>query len=89
MTRGWLGVYIQPLTPEAAENLGLSGRRGALVSDVTSGGPAEKAGIHSGDVIVGFDGKEIKDEHELPQAVALDEAGEDRERAADPGREGD
>ena len=75
MTRGWLGVYIQPLTPEAAENLGISGRRGALVSDVTSGGPAEKAGIRSGDVIVGFNGKEIKDEHELPQVVASTKPG--------------
>ena len=70
VTRGWLGVYIQRLTPEAAENLGLSGRHGALVSDVTSGGPAEKAGIRSGDVIVAFNGKEIRDEHDLPQAVA-------------------
>jgi serine protease Do len=70
VTRGWLGVYIQRLTPEAAENLGLSGRHGALVSDVTSGGPAEKAGIRSGDVIVAFNGKEIRDEHELPQSVA-------------------
>jgi serine protease Do len=70
VTRGWLGVYIQRLTPEAAENLGISGRRGALVSDVTSGGPAEKAGIRTGDVIVAFNGKEIKDEHDLPQAVA-------------------
>jgi serine protease Do len=75
VTRGWLGVYIQPLTPDAAENLGLTGRRGALVSDVTSGGPAEKAGIRSGDVIVGFNGKEIRDEHELPQAVALTKPG--------------
>ena len=75
VTRGWLGVYIQPLTPDAAENLGLSGRRGALVSDVTSGGPAEKAGIRSGDVIVGFNGKEIRDEHELPQAVAVTKPG--------------
>ncbi|MHB1011405.1 MAG: DegQ family serine endoprotease [Desulfobacteria bacterium] len=71
VTRGWLGVYIQPLTPETAESLGISGRHGALVSDVTSGGPAAKAGIRSGDVIVGFNGKEIRDEHELPQAVAL------------------
>ncbi|MFA6147352.1 MAG: DegQ family serine endoprotease [bacterium] len=70
VTRGWLGVYIQRLTPEAAENLGLSGRHGALVSDVTSGGPAEKAGIRSGDVIVAFNGKEIRDEHDLPQIVA-------------------
>jgi serine protease Do len=75
VTRGWLGVYIQPLTPDAAENLGISGRRGALVSDVTSGGPAEKAGIRSGDVIVGFNGKEIRDEHELPQAVASTKPG--------------
>jgi len=75
VTRGWLGVYIQPLTPDAAESLGISGRRGALVSDVTSGGPAEKAGIRSGDVIVGFDGKEIRDEHELPQVVALTKPG--------------
>ena len=75
VTRGWLGVYIQRLTPEAAENLGLSGRSGALVSDVTSGGPAEKAGIRSGDVIVGFNGKEIRNEHDLPQAVASTKPG--------------
>ena len=75
MTRGWLGVYIQRLTPETAESLGIPGRRGALVSDVTSGGPAEKAGIRSGDVIVGFNGKEINDEHDLPQAVALTKPG--------------
>lgn len=75
VTRGWLGVYIQPLTPEAAEGLGIPDRRGALVSDVTSGGPAEKAGIRSGDVIVSFDGKEIRDEHDLPQVVALTKPG--------------
>ena len=75
VTRGWLGVYIQRLTPEAAENLGLPGRQGALVSDVTSGGPAEKAGIRSGDVIVAFNGKEIRDEHELPQTVASTKPG--------------
>ena len=60
----------QKLTPEAAESLGIAGRNGALVSDVTSGGPAEKAGIRSGDVIVAFNGKEIRDEHDLPQIVA-------------------
>jgi len=75
VTRGWLGVYIQRITPEAAENLGLADRRGALVSDVTSGGPAEKAGIRSGDVIVAFDGKEVKDEHELPSIVAATKPG--------------
>jgi serine protease Do len=75
VTRGWLGVYIQRLTPEAAENLGIAGRHGALVSDVTSGAPAEKAGIRSGDVIVAFNGKEIRDEHDLPQAVASTKPG--------------
>jgi len=75
VTRGWLGVYIQRLTPEAAESLGLAGKRGALVSDVTSGGPAEKAGIRSGDVITAFNGKEIRDEHDLPQAVASTKPG--------------
>ncbi len=75
VTRGWLGVYIQRLTPEAAENLGIAGRRGALVSDVTSGAPAEKAGIRSGDVIVAFNGKEVRDEHDLPQAVASTKPG--------------
>jgi serine protease Do len=75
VTRGWLGVYIQRLTPETAESLGIPGRQGALVSDVTSGGPAEKAGIRSGDVIVGFDGKEVRDQHDLPQIVALTKPG--------------
>jgi len=70
VTRGWLGVYIQRLTPEVAEKLGVPGKGGALVSDVTKDGPAEKAGIRSGDVIVAFNGKEIRDEHELPAVVA-------------------
>jgi len=75
VTRGWLGVYIQPLSPDVAEKLGIKDRRGALVSDVTKDGPAEKAGIRSGDVIVAFNGKEIKDEHELPAAVAATKPG--------------
>jgi len=75
VTRGWLGVYIQRLTPDVAEKLGVPGKRGALVSDVTKDGPAEKAGIKSGDVILAFNGKEIKDEHELPAAVASTQPG--------------
>jgi len=75
VTRGWLGVYIQRLSPDVAENLGVAGKQGALVSDVTKGGPAEKAGIRSGDVIVAFDGKEIRDEHELPALVAVTKPG--------------
>ncbi len=75
VTRGWLGVYIQRLTPEMAESLHISGRKGALVADVTRDGPAEKAGIRSGDVIVEFDGKTVSDEHDLPQIVATTRPG--------------
>jgi serine protease Do len=70
VTRGWLGVYIQTLTAEMAESLNVPGKKGALVADVTKDGPAEKAGIRSGDVIVSFDGKDVNDQHELPQMVA-------------------
>jgi serine protease Do len=75
VTRGWLGVYIQRLTPEMADSLNIPGRKGALVADVTKDGPAEKAGIRSGDVIVAFNGKEVSDEHELPQVVATTKPG--------------
>ena len=61
---------IQKITPELKEKLDLKDDKGALVADVTSGGPAEKAGIKRGDVIVSFDGKEIKEMNELPYVVA-------------------
>jgi serine protease Do len=70
VTRGWLGVAIQQVTPELAESFGLEEPRGALVAEVTTGGPAEKIGIERGDVIVEFNGKEVKDQHELPGMVA-------------------
>ncbi len=70
VTRGYLGVLIQKVTPEIAESLGLDRPRGALVADVTKGGPAEKAGVKVGDVIVEFDGKEIRDSNDLPIIVA-------------------
>jgi serine protease Do len=69
VVRGWLGVMIQKITPELKEKLGLKDEHGALVSDVTPGGPAEKAGIKRGDVIVSFDGKEIREMRDLPQIV--------------------
>ncbi len=75
VTRGWLGVYIQRLTPDMADALHVPGKKGALVADVTNDGPAEKAGIKSGDVIVSFDGKAVEDEHELPQIVASTKPG--------------
>jgi serine protease Do len=70
VVRGWLGVMIQKITPELKEKLNLKDEKGALVADVTKGGPAEKAGIERGDVIVSFDGKDIKEMRELPFIVA-------------------
>src|SRR6202043_636336 len=59
VSRGWLGVQIQEVTPAIAKNLALPGDHGALVADVTKGGPAEKAGVQPGDVIESFGGQEI------------------------------
>ena len=73
--RGWLGVLVQQITPEIAESLHLSQPEGALVSDVTPGGPADKAGIKRGDVIVGFDGNKIDDMPDLPKTVATNKPG--------------
>jgi serine protease Do len=70
VTRGWLGVGVQEITPELAKSFGMKEAKGALVSQVTSGSPAEKAGIEQGDVIVAFDGKELANSKELPQWVA-------------------
>ena len=68
--RGWLGVRIQTVTDEIADSLGLKETRGALVASVTKGGPAEKAGFEAGDIIVSFNGKDIKEMRELPRIVA-------------------
>ena len=68
--RGWLGVMIQKITPDLKNKLALKDVKGALVADVTSGGPAEKAGIQRGDVIVSFDHKKIDEMKELPYIVA-------------------
>jgi serine protease Do len=70
VTRGWLGVMIQKVTPDIAETLGLSEAKGALVADVVKEGPAEQAGLKQGDVIVEYDGKPINDSAELPLLVA-------------------
>jgi len=69
VTRGWLGVSIQPITPELAKTFGLKQASGALVSDVVDGSPAEKAGVKQGDVIVEFNGKKVKSSSELPHIV--------------------
>ena len=70
VTRGWLGVSIQEMTPELAKSLGLKEKKGALVAQVVPGSPAEKAGIEQGDVILEFDGKEVSDSKDLPRIVA-------------------
>ena len=70
VTRGWLGVQIQGVTPEFAEAFKLEEARGALVSQVIAETPAAKAGIERGDVIVDFDGKPINEWRDLPIVVA-------------------
>ena len=70
VTRGWLGVLIQKVTPEIAESLGLEQARGALVADVVANGPAAAAGVKVGDVIVEFDGHQVGESNELPMLVA-------------------
>jgi serine protease Do len=68
--RGWLGVRIQSVTEELAEGLRLDGVYGALVASVTEGGPAERAGIEGGDVILKFNGRTVPDMRKLPRMVA-------------------
>jgi len=65
VTRGWLGVQIQPVTPDIADSLGLKAAEGALVAQPQDDSPAAKAGINAGDVITAVDGQPVKDAHEL------------------------
>jgi serine protease Do len=75
VVRGWLGVMVQQITPALKDKLGLQSEEGALVSQVTPGGPAANAGIQRGDVIISFDGKKIKNMHDLPFIVATTPVG--------------
>jgi serine protease Do len=70
VTRGYLGVKIQALTPELATQLELSGQTGTLVGEVTSNSPAEKAGLKKNDAIIEFDGKSVTDSRHLRLMVA-------------------
>jgi serine protease Do len=69
VTRGRIGVVIQPLTRELAEGFGLTKAQGALVNSVEKGGPADKAGIEAGDVILKFDGRVVNSSEDLPRMV--------------------
>jgi serine protease Do len=75
--RGWLGVRIQNVDEATAEALGLGTARGALVAGVDDKGPAKPAGLEIGDVIVKFDGKDVKDSRDLPRIVAATPVGKD------------
>lgn len=71
VTRGWLGVSVQPVTPELAQSFGLQAEKGALISEVIKNSPAEKAGFQVGDIILEFDGKQINEMNELPRLAAV------------------
>jgi serine protease Do len=75
VTRGWVGVAVQAVTPELAKALSLESTEGALVAQVTPGGPAERAGIARGDLIQSFDGKPVGKLRDLSRAVAATEIG--------------
>jgi serine protease Do len=76
VTRGYIGVHIQPVTQELADAMRLDDRKGALVADVLSGGPADEAGVERGDVIVSFNGEAVDKSHDLPALVAAAPVGE-------------
>ncbi len=77
--RGWLGVRIQQVSDEIAESLSVKPARGALVAGIDDKGPAKPAGIEPGDVIVKFDGKDVKEMRDLPKIVADTPVGKDVE----------
>ena len=69
VTRGWIGVQVQPVTADIADSLGLKTAEGALVTEPQSGSPAAKAGIETGDVITALDGEPVKDAHDLARKI--------------------
>ncbi len=75
VVRGWLGVQIQPLTPELAKQFNLKSESGVLLVDTAEGGPAEKAGLKHGDAIMEYDGKKITDPFHFKNMVAMTKPG--------------
>ena len=75
VTRGWLGVQIQRLTPELAESYGLKLEQGALIGSVLPGSPAQEAGIKRGDIVLEYDGRKIEDPFDLSAYVAQTQIG--------------
>jgi serine protease Do len=76
VTRGWLGVSIQPLTPELAKSFGAKDK-GVLISDVLQDGPAARAGLRAGDILTEFEGKKMEAPADLQRAVGLTTPGQD------------
>jgi Do/DeqQ family serine protease len=77
IVRGWLGVSVQDLTPELAKSFGVpSNTKGALIAEVVQGGPADKAGLQKGDIVIAYQGKEIKDSSTLRNEVAATTIGQ-------------
>lgn len=74
--RGYLGVAIQDLTKDISESLGVQANSGALIGDVTAGGPAERAGVQAGDIVVSVNGRPITNRNELSRATAATRPGE-------------
>jgi serine protease DegQ len=70
VTRGWVGIEVQEITPEIADSFGLKSTEGALIAGVLRGGPADRAGIHPGDVLVAVNGKEVTDSTSLLSLIA-------------------
>jgi len=77
VVRGWLGVSIQPITPELAREFGLKEEKGILISDVIHNSPAEQAGLQRGDILTEFDGKEMRDPSQLKNLVANTQPGKE------------
>ena len=77
VSRGWLGVEIQPVTKDIADSLGLSNEKGALVSNAQDDGPGKKAGIKAGDIITTVDGKEVSSPRELARLIGAMQPGKD------------
>ena len=76
VTRGYLGVNIQSVTPEIASSLGLKDTKGAIVADVVAGGPAAKAGLEQGDIVTAINGQAVDDNRDLTRKVAAVPAGD-------------
>jgi len=74
--RGWIGVQIQQVTDDIAENFGLDRARGALIADVVAGGPADKGQLRKGDIVLSFNGREVPDSRKFPRIVAESRVGD-------------